>query len=112
MRWVSLATLGFVLLASIVTGAQTSKGETAKQPGVYAKGVNLAGKVSNDGKTLVTDDDNIWIVTNADILKGFEGRDATLKCRMDPDHHAIRVLTVVEPELKHPANLSDSAFRR
>jgi hypothetical protein len=95
-----------------MVSAQASKGENGKQTVVYPKGVDLAGKVSIDRKTLVANDDNIWIVNNAEMLKGLEGRDVTLKCRMDPDHHAIRVLFVVVPETKQAGKFNDSAFRR
>jgi len=108
----SLATLALVLLTSLVASAQASKGESAKQTPVYFKGVDLAGKVSNDGKTLVANDDNIWSVNNTDTLKGLEGREVTVKCRMEPAQHAIRVLFVVDPSVKHAGNLNDSAFRR
>src|SRR5262245_32746786 len=112
MRRFSLVTLAFVLLASLMASAQASKGESARQTSVYAKCVDLAGKVSTDGKTLVANDDNAWSVNNTDALKGFEGRPVTVKCRMDPEHRAINVLFVVVPEVKHPWNLHDSAFRR
>ena len=99
-------------MASLAASAQASKGESAKQSALYASGVDLAGKISNDGKTLVAKDDNIWNINNTDMLKGFAGREVTVKCRMDLEHRAIRVLFVILPEVKHTANLGDSAFRR
>lgn len=93
-----------------VQGAVPSGNDRA--PATSTKGVNLAGKVSQDGKTLLTEDDNVWSVSNADALKGFAGRDVTVKCRMDPGKRSIRVLYVFEPSKSHSANLSDSAFRR
>jgi hypothetical protein len=74
--------------------------------------VNLTGKVSLDGKVLVAEDDNEWIVSNAEALKGFENRSVTVKCRMNPDTRTIRVLSVVEPGKSSNAHLSDAAFRR
>jgi len=112
MTRVSLATLVLVLLASLGASGQASKGESAKRTAIYVTGVDLAGKISNDGKTFVAADDNIWSVRNTDTLKGLEGREAKVKCRMDPERHAIHVLSVVEPEVKPAANLNDSAFRR
>jgi hypothetical protein len=75
--------------------------------------VILAGKVSDDGKRLLTDDENKWSVANVDALKGLEGRYITVKCRMDVSKQSIRVLSVEEPsETKHAAHLGDAAFRR
>jgi hypothetical protein len=113
MRRFSLATLAFILVTSLTTGAQAAvPGDSGRQPSVSAKGVDLAGKVSNDGKALLADDDNSWSVSNASMLKGFEGRHVTVKCRMDLSRHAIQVLYVVQPATTHGPNLADSAFRR
>jgi hypothetical protein len=87
-------------------------GDNHNSPGVSAKGVNLSGKVSNDGKMLLADDDNTWSVNDANVLKGLEGRHVTVKCRMDPSKRAIHVFYVLEPDTQHSANLRDSAFRR
>jgi hypothetical protein len=100
-------------MASLSIGVQgSSSGGNDHTPAASTKGVNLAGKVSQDGKTLLTEDDNVWSVSNADTLKGFAGRDVTVKCRMDPDKRSIRVLYVFEPNKSNSANLRDSAFRR
>ncbi len=87
-------------------------GDNTRPPSAHGKGVNLSGQVSKDGKMLVADDDNTWAVNNSDVLKGFEGRYVTVRCRMDPSKRAIRVLYVVEPEIKRATNFRDSAFRR
>jgi len=107
----SLATLAFVLGASLLMGAQAAavRGDTRLQA---AKGVDLAGQVSKDGKMLGADDDNTWTVNNVEALKGFTGRHVTVKCRMDLNKHAIRILYVIQPIITHSANLNDSAFRR
>lgn len=95
-----------------MTNAQASKGESSKQAGIYAKGVDLGGKVSSDGKVLVANDDNIWSVNNTGKLKGLEGRQVTVKCQMYPDQHAISILYIIEAEIKHAAKWADPAFRR
>jgi hypothetical protein len=61
---------------------------------VGAKPLTVLGKVGNDGKTFVTDIDTEWSVSNADILKGYEGRPATVKCLVDPERNRIHVLSV------------------
>jgi hypothetical protein len=113
MRRLLPATLTFVLAASAAISAQTpGRGDSTRQRGVYEQGVDLAGKVSHGGKTLLADDDNEWIVSNASILKDFEGRYVSVKCRMDPSKQAIRILYIRGTPASHPPNLGDSAFRR
>lgn len=108
MRRLATAALGFVFVAALVTSAHGGDATRAKP----AKGVNLTGQLSNDGKTLLADDDNIWNVSNPDVFKGLAGRHVTVTCRMDLNKHAILVLYVVQPAVTHSANLSDSAFHR
>ena len=74
----------------------------------------MSGKVSGDGKTLMTDIDSAWPVSNTDALKGHEGRWVTVRCYVDTDHGQIHVLSVrkEESELKYAARYADSVFRR
>ncbi len=78
---------------------------------VAVKGLNLAGKVSADGKNFVTDDDNSWIIANPETLKGFENRYVTVKCRINPDKHALSIISV-ETQGDSAPRLHDAAFRR
>ena len=113
MKRFSLAFLALILGISVTTIAQgTASGDSRHVPKVQVKGVNLSGQVSKDGKMFLADDDNAWSVNNLDILKGFEGRYVTLKCRMDPSKRAIQVLDVLERHLTNHTNFKDSAFRR
>jgi hypothetical protein len=112
MRRFALAIFLFGLMAAPLMQAQTAGKDRYRQQGTSNAGVNLAGKVSNDGKTLTAEDDNVWSVSNAGKLQGFEGRNVTVKCRMEPDSRAIHVLSVVEPSDHFPANSKDSAFRK
>jgi len=77
-----------------------------------AKAVTISGTVSNDGKTLVSRQDDAWTISNADVLKGQEGREVTVKCRPDRVKHTIYVFFVKPLETKYLANNGDSAFRR
>ena len=113
MRRITLAVLLLGLMASPLIQAQTAGKGGNRQPGTSAKGVSLVGQLSKDGKTLMAEDDNIWTVLNASLLKGFEGRHITVKCRMDLDKRAIHILDVLEPSKGYYSNnLKDSAFRR
>jgi hypothetical protein len=85
-----------------------------KTRAVSTKAVTLSGQVSDDGKALVSDKDDVWEVSNPNVLAGHEGRQVTVKCQVYPDKNEIRVLSlrVAQGEVKYAAKLGDSAFRR
>ena len=113
MRRLLLATLAAFVLAPLVTSAQGAPPPADNtRPVAQAKGVNLSGKVSADAKLLVTDDDNAWLVSNADVLKGLDNDSVTVKCQIDLKKGAIRILSIVESGTEHLSHLSDAAFRR
>jgi hypothetical protein len=66
------------------------------------KSLTVFGRVGRDGQSLITDLDSEWTVSNADVLRGREGRLVTVKCYVDSDRNQIRVLSVrtVQPEVK------------
>lgn len=102
--------MGLLVLGTFLTHAQSAiAGDSTR---VQTKGVVLSGQVSQDGKTLLADDDNAWVVINADSLKGLEGRYVSVRCRMDVKDGRIRVLSVDQPVAGHSAHLGDAAFRR
>jgi hypothetical protein len=72
--------------------AQPSTATTEK---MTTKAVALSGKVSDDGKTFVSDKDNkSWTVDNPDALKGHEGHEVTLKAHVDDAKNVIHVASV------------------
>ncbi len=111
--------LAFVLvLLGVVTAQDKAKlgvGPDNRQASVPShKTLTISGKVSDDGKTFITDIDSEWTVNNAEALKGHEGGRATVKCYIDPDRDTLHVLSVKseQVELKYAAKRGDSAFRR
>jgi hypothetical protein len=105
--WACLAAalLTSATLAQTPTKAAASAGKIEKRVFV------ISGEVSDDGATLVNDEINKWAVTNATSLKGYEGAYVTVRCRVDPDRHAMVVLSVT-PQRWVKYNPGDSAFRR
>jgi len=91
------------LLATIAAAQATSK-----------KTVTISGKVSNDAKMIVSDDNERWSVSNTDALMGREGQQITVKCRLDPEKNQVQILSLkpAQNEMKYAANRGDSAFRR
>ena len=114
MRRVYVVVLTLSLAVPLTTIAQaTAAGDYNRTPKVDIKGVNLSGQVSKDGKMFLADDENTWSISNSDLLKGFEGRNVTVNCRMDLNKRAIHILDVLERHLaKYKASYKDDAFRR
>jgi hypothetical protein len=84
------------------------------EAGMSGKPLVVSGRVSRDGKTLLTDIDSEWSVTDPASLKGVEGRRVTVKCYVDTERSRIQILRVKkeQDEVKYAARHDDSAFRR
>jgi hypothetical protein len=104
-----LAGVALVALASVSVAAQAP----GKQPkATHSKAIRISGKVSEDGARLVQDTtEKVWLVTNPEVLKGFEGAQAVVRARRAVDTNTIQVLSIQRPA-RYTANWSDSAFRR
>jgi hypothetical protein len=59
---------------------------------------NMSGKVSGDGKSFVSDQDNTkWRVSNPDALKGYENQQVMLIMQIDPATNQIHIVSL-QPE--------------
>src|SRR5271169_2828093 len=118
-KW-SLVLLAVALLMPIVAAAQhSSKAAEAKPPVsntsiVARKAVSISGHISLDGKTLVSEENDIWSVANPKVLAGHEGQQVSVKCQVFSDKNEIHVFSVKPAllEVKSASNKADSAFRR
>jgi hypothetical protein len=115
-KWM-VALLAIIAVTPVAALAQhSSKASEASPAGSKAppKAVTLSGQVSQDGKTLVTWENDIWTISNPDVLAGHEGQAVAVKCQRLAGKNAMHVFTVkIAPrEVKSVANKSDSAFRR
>jgi hypothetical protein len=115
MKTTFLATLACVLVISGTLFAQENS-TTAKQenPGLSTKPLIVSGRLSNDGRTLLTDIDSEWIVDNSESVKGYEGRLVKVKCYVDTEKSRIHILSVRKDDqnFSFAARQTDSAFRR
>lgn len=59
-----------------------------------SKALIVYGRVSSNGRSLVTDLDTEWAVSNIEAFRGREGSLVTVKCYVDPDHNQLRILSV------------------
>ena len=115
-KWVFVLLTVTFLSPVAVLAQHSSKAAEAKPAGSKAssKAVTLSGQVSLDGRTLVSEENDIWDVSNANVLAGHEGQQVTVKCQVLPDKNEIHVFTIKVglTEVKFVSNRSDSAFRR
>jgi hypothetical protein len=118
-RW-SAVLFVVALLMPIVAAAQHSSKAAETKPAiskasiVARKAVSISGQISLDGKTLVSQENDIWSVVNPNVLAGHEGQMVLVKCQMVPDRNEIHVfsLKLVPMEVKSASHKADSAFRR
>ena len=88
---------GLSLLTLGVASAQdtsTMKHDSTKM-GMSKKASKVTGKVSDDGKTFVSDSDSkSWTINNPDAVKGHEGHHVTLTAHVDTDKSEVHVMSL------------------
>lgn len=109
-----VAKLALILLLSGIVVSQEKAGPVQPAHGKTAKTLTVYGKVSDDGKSLFTELDSEWAVSNPDALKGHEGRLVTVKCYVDSEGNRIQIVSVKKGpgEENYSTRSMDSAFRR
>jgi hypothetical protein len=118
-KWVFVL-LAVALLTPVAALAQHSSKAAEAKPVrskaaiVARKAVSISGQISVDGRTLVSEENDIWSVTNPNALAGHEGQQVSVKCQVFPDKNTIHVFSakVALMEVKPVSNKADSAFRR
>lgn len=107
--------LASIVVLSMVVFAQQDSRSGAVRPHTVrppAHAVQIAGRVSQDGKLLVSEDHEQWMVSNPGALRGQEGHWVTVKCQLSSDQSKIHVLSVMASESSLVARPADAAFRR
>ncbi len=78
----------FSLAAQDTTKQDTMKSDTMKT-------ASFAGKISEDGKTFVSDKDGkSWTISNPDAVKGHEGHHVMLKAHVSADKGEVEVVSL------------------
>jgi hypothetical protein len=105
-----LLPLALLLAIPAVSLAQTAIPASVSQ----RKAITIAGQISNDGKTLVGSNDELWTIANPSAVAGHEGQQVTVKCQLSPDKSAIHVFVLKQAltEARNVTHHADSAFRR
>jgi hypothetical protein len=101
-------------LAQHSSKAAEAKPADSSPQAVAPKAVTITGQVSEDEKTLVGDDDSIWVVSNPGVLAGHRGQQVSVKCEVHSGKNEIHVFSVKMSlhEVKYVSKNGDSAFRR
>ena len=114
-RTIHLLAAGLLLLPLTASAQHSSKAAETKQVDskVSKKATQLTGLISLDGKSLVTEKNEIWTVTNPDVLAGHQGQQVLVKCQLFASKNQIQVFSLQPAEdAKSASNRADSAFRR
>jgi len=82
--------LGFVF--ALMMSAAALAQDTMKQDSSMKATTSVTGKISDDGKSFVSDKDGkTWTISNPDAVKGHEGHHVTLKAQADADKGTVKV---------------------
>jgi hypothetical protein len=94
MRTSILAAVAVMVICGSALSQETVVASQPQHATFSAKPLMVSGKVSADGKKLLTDIDSEWMVTNDDALKGHEGLMVRVKCYVDTEKNSIKILSV------------------
>jgi hypothetical protein len=110
---VATVSLAFLFSGAVFAQDQAQPAANRNAAVRASKSLTVSGKVSEDGRSLLTDLDSEWLVSNAEALKGREGKLVTVKCYIESDHNQIHILSVrTASDVKYASRIGDSAFRR
>jgi hypothetical protein len=92
-----LVTLCFalsLLLCGVAVAQDSMKPDNSMQDS-SAKAVKVMGKISDDGKTFVSDKDSkSWTISNPDAVKGHEGHHVVLTAHVYADKGEVHVMSL------------------
>ncbi len=95
MRKLITIVFALSLLTTLSLVAQDSTKQDSMKSDTSAKAASLSGKISDDGKTFVSDKDGkSWTISNPDAVKGHEGHHVTLKARVSADKNEVDVVSL------------------
>ena len=79
-------------LIPVAAFAQDSMKPSPDQTKPMAKSAHVTGKISDDGKSFVSDKDGkSWTIDNPEAVKGHEGHHVVLNATVDPSNGSVHV---------------------
>lgn len=95
MKKLMIILFAFGLLTSLSLAAQDTMKQDNTKASTTTKAASLTGKISDDGKTFVSDKDGkSWSIDNPDAVKGHEGHHVTLKAHVSADAGTVDVVSL------------------
>src|SRR5260370_41439685 len=89
----SLLTLGAAWAQDAAQTDTMKKTDTMSD--TKAKAAKVTGKISDDGKSFVSDTDSkTWTINNPEAVKGHEGHHVTLTAQVDADKNEVHVTSL------------------
>jgi hypothetical protein len=83
------------LMAQDSTAAAPAASQDSMKASTSTKAAHVTGKISDDGKTFVSDKDGkSWAISNPDAVKGHEGHHVALKANVDADKSSVEVVSL------------------
>ena len=95
MKKLMVICFGLSLLLCGLASAQDSMKQDNMKADSTSKAVKVTGKISDDGKSFVSDKDSkSWTITNPDAVKGHEGHHVTLTAHVYADKGEVHVMSL------------------
>jgi hypothetical protein len=98
MKKLMMFVFAFGVLMSMGLVAQDNSSasqDSMKASPSTTKATKVTGKISDDGKTFVNDQDGkSWTISNPDAVKGHEGHHVTLRAQVDATNNAVQVVSL------------------
>lgn len=95
MKKLMTAIFALCLLTSLSLVAQDTMKQDTTKSDTSMKAAHITGKISDDGKTFVSDKDGkSWTINNPAAVKGHEGHHVTLKAHVSSDKTSIDVVSL------------------
>jgi hypothetical protein len=83
---------GSLLMLGAAGAQDAAQTDGMKKADTMAKATKVTGKISDDGKTFVSDSDSkTWAIDNPDAVKGHEGHHVVLTAQVDADKSEVHV---------------------
>jgi len=87
--------LALVVVMSAAGVAQDCMKGSMKSDSSSKAPINVTGKISDDGKSFVSDKDGkSWTIKNPDAVKGHEGHHVVLNAHVYPDKGVVHVMSL------------------
>jgi len=95
MKMLIAICFALALLTSGVVSAQDTMHNDNMKGDASMKAVHVTGKVSDDGKSFVSDTDSkSWTINNPEAVKGHEGHHVTLTAQCNADKNEVHVMSL------------------